>query len=126
MVLLLILIPLVMAGAAFAVPSNRGRPWLVTLCGFLELLVTIPVAWGPSDKLFENWIAADPLSKVVLVFINTLFFACALYAPGYLSLRSERSNRVLCATLLIAQSMMNLVALSHHLGLMWVAMEATT
>jgi hydrogenase-4 component F len=126
MVLLLIVIPLLMAGAAFAVPSNRWRPWLVTLCGLIELVLTIPVAWGPSDKLVENWIAVDPLSKVVLLFLNTLFFGCALYAPGYLALRAERSNRVLCTTLLIAQSMMILVAVSHHLGLMWVAMEATT
>jgi hydrogenase-4 component F len=126
MVLLLIVIPLVMAGAACAVPSNRWRPWLVALCGLIELIVTVPVAWGPSVKLLENWIAVDPLSKVVLLLLNTLFFGCALYAPGYLALRSQRSNRVLCPTLLTAQSMMNLVAVSHHLGLMWVAMEATT
>ena len=31
-----------------------------------------------------------------------------------------------CANLFASQSMMALVTLSHHLGLMWVAMEATT
>jgi len=126
MVLLLILIPLAMAGVAFAVPSNRWRPWLVTLTGLVQLVLTLPVTWGPDVRLFDDWIAVDPLGKVVLIFLNTLYFGCALYAPAYLALRPERSNRVFCATLLITQAMMILVALSHHLGLMWVAMEATT
>ncbi|MGE3807636.1 MAG: proton-conducting transporter membrane subunit, partial [Gemmataceae bacterium] len=59
-------------------------------------------------------------------FLSLLFFLCSLYAPGYLALRPERSNRVFCANLLATQAMMTLVTLSHHLGLMWVAMEATT
>src|SRR5262249_14643925 len=41
-------------------------------------------------------------------------------------LRADRPNRVFCANLLFALGMMSLVTLSHHLGLMWVAMEATT
>src|SRR5439155_2035251 len=49
-----------------------------------------------------------------------------LYAPGYLALRSERQNRVFCANLFAMLATMTLVILSHHLGLMWVAMEATT
>ena len=55
-----------------------------------------------------------------------LFFLCSLYAPGYLALRPDRPNRVFCANLFVVLAMMTLVALSHHLGLMWVAMEATT
>src|SRR5262249_40933747 len=46
--------------------------------------------------------------------------------PAYLALRPDRPNRVLCACLPISLSMMTLVILAHHLGLMWVAMEATT
>src|SRR5262249_36353401 len=46
--------------------------------------------------------------------------------PGYLSLRTERPNRIFCANLFAALATMTLVTLSHHLGLMWVAMEATT
>src|SRR5207249_6061859 len=51
---------------------------------------------------------------------------CSLYAPGYLALRADRNNRIFCANLLVVLAMMTLVTLSHHLGLMWVAMEATT
>src|SRR5262249_38512750 len=43
-----------------------------------------------------------------------------------LALRADRPNRVFCANLFVSLAMMTLVTLSHHLGLMWVAMEATT
>src|SRR5213078_2750187 len=41
-------------------------------------------------------------------------------------LRPHRPNRTFCAALLAFLAMMSLVVLSHHLGLMWVAIEATT
>src|SRR5262249_24399551 len=46
--------------------------------------------------------------------------------PGYLSLRTERPNRIFCANLFAALATMTLVTLSPHPGLMWVAIEATT
>ncbi|MFO0945137.1 MAG: hypothetical protein U1D30_04205 [Planctomycetota bacterium] len=55
-----------------------------------------------------------------------LFFFCSIYAPGYLRLRPERPNQILCASMLFSLSMMTVIILSHHMGLMWVAMEATT
>ena len=68
----------------------------------------------------------DPLAKVFLGLISSLFLLCTFYTAGYLSKEPERSNRVFCTCLLLSLSMMTLVILSHHLGLMWVAMEATT
>ncbi len=51
---------------------------------------------------------------------------CACYVPGYLAHREQRNNRVFCSCLMLSLAMMTLITLSHHLGLMWVAMEATT
>lgn len=123
---LLILVPLLFAGAAAAVPSNRWRPWLVPLGGLAHLvLIGFAIAGAPVSS-FNGWLVLDPLSKLVLGFVSLLFFLCALYAPAYLSLREDKPNRVFCACLLSMLAMMTLVTLSHHLGLMWVAMEATT
>src|SRR5436190_3718473 len=126
MALALILVPLVTAGVAFAVPSNRWRPWLLPLGSLGHLLLTFNALWGPLVVAPEGWFVLDALGKVVLGLISVLFFLCACYAPGYLALRRDRPNRVLCTCLLISLAMMTLVTLSHHLGLMWVAMEATT
>jgi len=130
MAYLLIAFPLIMAAAAFAMPSDRRRPWLLPVgaCGHLALVVWAIVQSGHGVKIsgLDNWLLLDALGKVVLGFVAVLFFLCSLYAPGYLALRSDRPNRVFCANLFVVQAMMTLVALSHHLGLMWVAMEATT
>lgn len=126
----LIAFPLVMAAVTFAVPSNRWRPWLLPL-GALGHLGLVGVALSqpgdaPAVSGLGGWLLLDALGKVVLGFISVIFFLCSLYAPGYLAIRSDRPNRIFCANLLAVLASMTLVVLSHHLGLMWVAMEATT
>jgi hydrogenase-4 component F len=73
-----------------------------------------------------QWIHLDPLGKIVLLSTSILFLMCAIYSIGYLYYRQERSNRVLCVGLLVCLSAASLVTISHHLGLMWVALETTT
>ncbi|MEO8498363.1 MAG: proton-conducting transporter membrane subunit [Planctomycetota bacterium] len=124
--LFLILMPLAFSALAFAVPSNRLRPWLLPLAATIHLGV---VAWQlqlGDQWLFGRWLAIDPLSRLFIAVISIVFFLCSLYAPAYLHARTERSNRVICACMLLSLGMMSLVTLSHHLGLMWVAMETTT
>ncbi len=132
MIYALILFPLMMAALTYLAPSNRWRPWLMPVGGLGQLVLVFvqafpaltpftPAAAEPSD-----WLALDALGKVVLGYLSVLFFICSLYAPGYLVLRADRDNRLFCANLFVALATMTLVTLSHHLGLMWVAMEATT
>jgi hydrogenase-4 component F len=130
MIYLLILFPPLMAAVTFSVPSNRWRPWLLPVGGLGQLgLVAMAIfqpAGGDSLSGLGGWLLLDALGKVILGFVTFLFFLCSLYAPGYLALRIERPNRIFCANLFVTLAMMTLVSLSHHLGLMWVAMEATT
>jgi hydrogenase-4 component F len=126
----LIVFPLLMAAATFASGSNRWRPWLLPLGALLQLLLVGRAIFRPAEAAgvegLGGWLLLDPLGKLILGFLAVLFFLCSLYAPAYLALRSDRPNRVFCANLFVSMAMMTLVALSHHLGLMWVAMEATT
>lgn len=123
----LILAPLLGALVALVVPSNRWRPWILPVAGLVFAVLTV-LALGSTQPVeaFDKWLVLDPVGKVVLGVVAVVFLACSFYAPGYLALRQERPNRVLCACLLLSLAMMTLVILSHHLGLMWVAMEATT
>ena len=121
----LISLPMILAAAALAVRSNRMRPWLLPVGGLMHLAMTaaslrrLPLACG-------DWLVLDALGGLVLAVISLLFAACSVYAVGYLRHRSDRDNRVFTACLLCLLSMMSLVTWSHHWGLMWVAMEATT
>lgn len=125
--LTLILLPWAAAGVAFAVPWERLRPWLMTLAAAAHAGVAgYAIFSGEDVRALDGWLQLDAVGKVVLGLIAVLFLMCALYAPFYLALRTHRSNRGLCACMLLSLAMMNFVAMSHHLGLMWVAMEATT
>jgi hydrogenase-4 component F len=124
----LILLPLAMAAASFALPWDRLRPWLLPAgaLGQLALVGWAIAGAGVPVKGLGGWLLLDPLGKLILGFLTVFFFLCSLYAPGYLAVRSDRPNRGFCANLFVVQAMMTLVTLSYHLGLMWVAMEATT
>lgn len=130
MIYCLVLYPLLMAVATFAVPSNRWRPLLLPFgaLGHLGLVMTAIVQAGAGTVVsgLGGWLLLDALGQVVLGFLAVLFALCSFYAPGYLAFRADRPNRVFCADLFAAMAMMTLVTLSHHLGMMWVAMEATT
>jgi hydrogenase-4 component F len=122
----LVLVPLLFAGAAALVPDGRARPLLVPLAAAVHLaLVVIALARGDTRSPGE-WLVLDPLGRVTLPLVSAIYLACALYVPTYLRLRAERPNRVFCAALLAFLGMMTLIIESHHLGLMWVALEANT
>jgi len=124
--LFLILIPVIFAAFAFAIPSNRFRPWLLPVAAALHTGIAAWQLQLGNQWEFGRWLAIDPLSRLFIAVISLVFLLCSLYAPGYLRARSERPNRIICTCLLLFLGMMSLVTLSHHLGLMWIAMETTT
>jgi len=126
MAFVMILFPLMMAAIAAAVPSNRLRPWLLPLTSVLYSAITVFVLMRPDPMNTSKWLILDPPGQIVLFVVSTLFLFCSFYTVGYLQHRKERSNRVFCACLLGFLGFMSLVVWSHHLGLMWVAIEATT
>lgn len=121
----LVLLPILLGGIAFAVPSNLIRPWLLPVAGFIHLFLTLKVLGTPELSTISPWLILDPAGRLVLFLVSVLFFVCSFYSVGYLRYRAERSNRVFCACLLASLGTMSLVTCSHHLGLMWVAIEAT-
>ena len=122
----MIFFPLVMAAIAAAVPSNRLRPWLLPVTAVVHFATTVFVLIRPDLMVTAKWLILDPPGRIVLLVVSTLFLFCSFYTVGYLQYRMERSNRVFCACLLGFLGIMSIVVWSHHLGLMWVAIEATT
>jgi len=124
MLLLLILFPLALAGLALVLPGDRARSWLLPLAGLLHL----PLAWSCAGAATPPgpWLGLDALSKLVLIVTSLLFCGCAVYAVGYLELRRDRGNRTIVPCLLVFLSAMTLAISARHLGLLWMAVEATT
>ncbi len=126
MAYLLVVVPLAFALLAFALPSDRLRPRVVAAGGVAQAVLVVLALRQDRVAGLNDWLVLDPRGKLVLALTSALFFVCSLYVPAYLRHRTERPNRVFCACLLLFDAMLALIAESHHLGLMWVAMEAAT
>lgn len=127
MPVLLFCLPLAFALLAYLVRSDRVRPWIVTVAAFVQLpLVFFTLAKQQPLVAFHGWLELDPIGKIALGFTTILFAACALYLPGYMGQRAGKRNSIFCCCVLVFQGVLTLVTMAHHLGLLWVAMEACT
>ncbi len=124
--LLPILTPIAGALVLLIWPSERTRPlWLLPTA--LAHVASTTVALGAAEAEGPpRWLALDPPGRIVLLLITTLFVVCSVYSLGFLRIRTERPNRVFCTCLALFVGMMSFISLTNHLGLMWVAIEATT
>lgn len=122
----LIILPLVGAAVNWLIPFDQLRPKVLSLFALAHLGITVHLLIDTPPESPGGWIHLDALGKIVLLSTSVLFLFCAIYSIGYLFYRRERSNRVLCVGLLICLSAASLVTITHHLGLMWVALETTT
>src|SRR5207249_2796898 len=101
----------------------------------LALAVAGRVLRDGSISLWGGFLYADPLSALVCVLTASVALVCSTYAVGYLR-EDERSGMLNHDSLSALRkyygltplfvSAMLLVVLANNLGVMWVAIEATT
>jgi hydrogenase-4 component F len=123
---LLIILPLVGAGLAALWPSNRTRPLLLPVVGFVHAVLCFWLLLAPPDVTAAAWFGFDPLARAILPAVSLLFLLCSVYCVSYLRLRSERSNRVFVAVLLAVLGLLSAGHQARHLGVLWIATEAVT
>ncbi len=126
MALPLILFPLLMAGFALVLPSNRLRPLLLPVAALVHSTLTVWILLNPNERTYNASLILDPLGALILLAVTVLYLFSSFYAVGYLRQRMERNNRVFTISFLAFISLLSLAIWSHHLGLMWVAIEGTT
>ncbi len=122
--LLLLGLPPLMAIVVFFVRLRRTRKSILLLTSFVHLMIMARLWQGPHYVQFNSFLGFDAISQLILTIISILFFVIAIYLGGYLKEKS-RSNKILIVCLLCLLSAMTLVTLSCHMGLLWIAIEAT-
>lgn len=141
MLLAIILTPFLSGILAFLIRATAARRALLT-AGALVHFSLVASAWvfRPTPTL-AGWLALDDAGLLFLSITSLLFLAAAVYAIAFLKREhSERPRRdfddeelftnapeaVLIGCLFFFLGTMSLVCASQHLGLLWVAVEATT
>jgi hydrogenase-4 component F len=128
---MLCLLPVAAAIAASLVPGRArwaGTGRLTMLVGVAVVHVAIVASlWTtPASPTLGGWLAPDPLGLIVLTLGSVLFVVTAFYAVGYLARESPRGGRFFASAMLMFLASVSVVALSQHLAMLWVGMEATT
>jgi len=123
---LIIVIPLLAAVAALALPSERFRPWLLPPVAFTHLGLVLLIIAAPAGDSAGAMLGLDGLGRLVLLVVSLLFAVSSLYAVSYFHSHPDRTNRFFVTCLLIFLAAMTVAAAARHLGLLWVAVEATT
>jgi len=140
MLLLLILVPVVAAGLALVVRSDAIRRCLLIGTGTAHFCLATAVWQVRPGPIFRGWLMVDAPGLVFLMITSVLFLIASIYAVGYLQAESVKSKKdfeegvfftnapeaIFSACLLMFLATMTLVTMSQHLGILWVAMEATT
>ncbi len=140
MILLLILIPALAGAASFFIVSDPLRRGLFVCTAIVQFVLSVGTWLVPPAPALGGWLAEDVLGRLFLTLTSLLFLASSFYAVAYLReergqshsdseegfLFSNAREASFTGCLLVFLAAMTLVTLSQHLGLLWVAVEATT
>ena len=127
--LALVIVPALGGAIAYVIRSARARSVILMITALLHTAM-VGVVWiDPRLSAAGGWLVVDSLGLVVLTLVSVLFLAIAHYAVGYLrtdATRRPRGGRAFASCMLAFLAAASLVALSHHLALLWIGMETTT
>lgn len=135
----LILLPFVAGILIFLLRSKTLIRSILISTAVVHFGLTMLSWCVPNVPLMHGWIELDPVGLYFLSIVSLLFLVCAIYSLWYLSKEEKSSDHsdefpflsnepdnVFCSCLLFFLGSMSLVCCSHHFGLMWVGIEATT
>ncbi len=140
MILALVLLPAVAGLLAFACGQTNIRRGILIVTAMTHAVMTA-VCWKTRPMpVLGGWLAMDAAGLLFLSITSLLFLCAAIYATGYLAQESNKHSQdieegflfdnapeaVFIGCLLLFLSAMTLVTVSQHLGVLWVAIEATT
>ena len=125
----MILILLVLVPAAFAVlclvlPDERVRLGSL-VAGTAASAAVAAWSWMAPPGALGTYMALDPVGHLLLSCTAVLFVATSIFFVGYHQ-RALVSQRVFLACFLALLAALNLVFMSSHLGLLWVALESAS
>lgn len=140
MLLNVVAFPAILGFLALTTPVGLFRRYFLLFGSAGHAATVTYLACRPKAIPPHAWIGLDATGLLFLAVVSVLFLAVAVYSTGYLGRESGRvahdveegfiiTNKpeaVFIACLLFFLAAMSLVCISRDMGLLWVAVEATT
>lgn len=143
MIIALVLLPAFGALLSWLVRSDRPQRAILLGVAIVHLSMVAAAAVLRPGPALGGWLAVDSLGLIFLGISSSLFLLASIYAVGYLHrevqqaraprpdfiegvLFSNAPERIFAACMQGFLAAMTLVTLSQHIGLLWIAVEATT
>ncbi len=130
MLLALCLLPAAAGLVSFLLRSARALRWALLFIATVHIALVALVWMTPPAPECGGWLILDHAGKTILTITSIIFFACSFYCFDYLrrekALHEDASQSRFVGCILLFFAAMNLVCLVQNLGLLWVAIEATT
>jgi hydrogenase-4 component F len=136
----LILVPIIAAALSLIIRHDNLRRVIFVSAALTHSGLTF-IAWNRTpEPILDGWLMLDAPGLLFLSITTVLFLAASFYAVGYLNSEKKQEKQdfedgsiftntpeaIFIACLLTFLATMTIVTASQHLGLLWVAMEATT
>lgn len=125
MLIALVVVPLVFGLLAMVAPRSGLRRASMVAGAAVHFALVMRCWRELPAPAFHDVLALDPLGLLLLTLISLLLLATVIYFVGYHQ-KVLLSKRVFQACMLALLGCLTLVCESHHLGVMWVALEAAS
>lgn len=122
----IIVLPILGALIAAILPSERFRPWVIPGTAIPHMAVVLYALAVRPAPTAHGMLGLDAIGALILLVVSILFVANSIYALGYLTCHESWGNRTFIVCLLLFLAAMSTATIARHLGLLWVAVEATT
>ncbi len=141
MLITIVLIPVLLGAFSIILPQKNIRRGILVAGSIFHLIMTVTLGFMRNNAFTKgDWIGLDNQGLIFLLITSILFLMVAIYTAGYLRRESDRNvedsvegfyfrnepEAVFIACLLFFLATMSMVCISRHMGLLWVAIEATT
>ncbi|MBI3757166.1 MAG: NADH dehydrogenase FAD-containing subunit [Deltaproteobacteria bacterium] len=140
MILWLLFVPTLAGVLCLALRADSGRRAVLLSAAIAHIGLTGATWWTLPAPALGAWLQLDAPGRVFLSIASVLFLAAAVYSLSYLRQESHATQTdieegflftnapeaTFTGCLLLFLAAMTLVTCSHHFGLLWVAIEATT
>jgi hydrogenase-4 component F len=122
---LIFIIPVFLGVITLFLPRTAGR-FLLILTGVFHLTFTASIWLTGVTSYWAPYFGVAPEGRIVLLVTSFLYMFIAAYTVSYMAEVEMHNEPVFAGAMLLFLGAMSMVAVTDHLIVLWIAIEATT